>query len=68
MIRDDKHLRHKLHPKHRAKDFIANFAIIGNCGLGKVQVRAPSRGVKSRPGGAYNRVSNFGPPDSKEAA
>ena len=49
----------------RANDLIPNFAIVGNCGLGKVQVRHALRhlaGVKSQPGGAYNQVFYFGAP------
>ena len=45
-------------------DLIPNFAIIGNCGLGKVQV--PSGEMKSQPGGAYSRIFNFGSPRPKE--
>ena len=48
----------------QANDLIPNFAIIGNCWLGKVQVRHTWRhlareGEQSRPGGAYNQVFNF---------
>ena len=52
-----------------AKDSIPNFAIIGNDGLGKVQVqKAPSGEMKSQPGGTYNQVFNFGPPDPRRCS
>ena len=45
-------------PGERAKDWIPNLVIIGNCRLGKVQVREIR---------AYNKIFNFGAPTPKEA-
>ena len=63
-------------PGVRAKDLIPNFSIMRNCELrestGVSRLKAPSGwgggggvGVESRPGGAYNRVFNFGTPQTQ---